>query len=141
MNINVYSVKDSKVGFGTPIACINDEMALRQFIGSVRAETPNVCNTYPEDKSFWKLGSFDEATGVFTTDLRELAKAQVYIQPAPAPDELAAERERYIEKLNALLAEKDKTITSMNQQIINLTPSPVSIKEKKKCKLFKKSKK
>lgn len=138
MNINVYSVKDSKVGFGTPIACINDEMALRQFIGSVRAETPNVCNTYPEDKSFWKLGSFDEATGVFTCDLRELAKAEIYVVPAPEPDKLAAEREKHIEKLNALLAEKDKTITSMNQQIIALTPSPVSIKEKKKCKKLKK---
>lgn len=137
MNINVYSVKDSKIGFGTPIACINDEMALRQFIGSVRAETPNVCNTYPEDKSFWKLGSFDEATGVFTTDLRELAKAEVYVLPAPEPDKLAAERERHIEKLNALLSEKDKTITSLNEQILNIQRT-FPLKEDKKCKKLKK---
>lgn len=135
MMINVYSVKDSKCGFGAPIVCINDEMALRQFIGSVRAETPNVCNTFPEDKSFYKLGAFDEETGAFTSDIRLIAQASTYVVPPAKPDEVAADREAKIRALQLLLEDKDKLLAEADERNKALYETCLNLERRKiKCK-------
>lgn len=83
MKIELFSVKDVLVGFSQPIACVNEAVALRQFIGSCRAQQPNICNTFPENKEFWKLGTLDDETGELKNDLKFLARASNYVEQSP----------------------------------------------------------
>lgn len=66
MIMEVFSLKDDKVGFSQPFFFQNTQVAIRSFIATVRAETANPFNTFPEDKSFYHLGHFDDQTGVIT---------------------------------------------------------------------------
>lgn len=79
MKIELYSIKDVCVGFSQPFACINDDVALRQFIATVRAERPNFCNTFPEHKELWKLGHMDDQDGKIFSKPKFMAKAISYV--------------------------------------------------------------
>lgn len=63
MKQNIYSIKDTLVGFGVPFTMLNDAVAIRGFEGMAKAQTPNNVNTYPENKELWCLGEFDTDTG------------------------------------------------------------------------------
>lgn len=65
MIIPYFCVKDDKTSFLAPFPAVNEGDALRRFIATVRSSTPNSCNTYPEDKSLYYVGSFDDEDGVF----------------------------------------------------------------------------
>lgn len=83
MILNLYSVRDDLVGFGAPFLAQSDAVAMRMFKGSAQASEPNVVNTYPENKSLWIVGSFDDQTGKveeFKSDL--LCRAVDVIRPA-----------------------------------------------------------
>lgn len=88
MIIQLYSVKDTKVGFSVPFSCVSDDVALRQFIATVRSNQPNFCNTFPEDKMLYHLGYFDDQSGVITpVDPKFLAHAVTFVQaPVVAPE-------------------------------------------------------
>ena len=61
--LNVYSIKDIKIGYMDPIYMQNDDVAIRSFKKWVNDIKPNVVNEFPEDKELWFLGTFDERTG------------------------------------------------------------------------------
>ena len=63
MTEKIYSIKDTKIGFGQPFTMINNAVAIRAFSNMAQAEQPNQVNTYPEDKELWELGEFDTETG------------------------------------------------------------------------------
>ena len=69
MKVGVYSVKDTKVSFSTPFYSHSDETAIRSFAEAVNSETPNAVKQYVEDKQLYRLGSFDDDTGVITSDI------------------------------------------------------------------------
>lgn len=89
MKIEMYSVKDSMVGFSQPFCMVNEAVALRAFIASVRSPEPNVANTFPENKSLWKVGTMDDQTGELTADVKFIAEASPYVIQTPTPIEVA----------------------------------------------------
>lgn len=64
MELKIYCVKDTKVGFMSPFTMNNDELCLREARVAVNDSRPNVVNTNLEDKEIWCLGEFDDTTGV-----------------------------------------------------------------------------
>lgn len=76
----IYSIKDTKIGFTAPFTMQNDAVAVRAFSASAQAQQPNPVNTFPEDKELWKMGTFDDQTGVITSyEPKYVAKAVDYI--------------------------------------------------------------
>lgn len=60
-----YAVKDLKVGFMMPQPFPNDEAAKRAF--EISAQDPrSPLNQCPQDYEFWRLGHFDDQTGILT---------------------------------------------------------------------------
>ncbi len=75
MKLKIYSIKDTKIGFMSPFYSHNDGVATRDFTNACNEQTKNACNTNPEDKELWRLGEFDDQTGVVTSDIKFIAKA------------------------------------------------------------------
>lgn len=69
MKVGVFSVKDTKVSFACPFYSHSDETAIRSFAEAINSETPNNVNQYHEDKQLFRLGYFDDDTGVITSDI------------------------------------------------------------------------
>jgi len=63
-----YSVKDLKVGVYLPAFCLqNDISAVRAFGYSVRDKTVQTnLSLYPADFELYKVGTFDDQSGVIT---------------------------------------------------------------------------
>lgn len=80
MKMELFAIKDTMVGFSQPFPAVNEGVALRQFIGSAKAEQPNIVNTYPENKELWKLGVLDDQTGELNSDIKFIARASVYTE-------------------------------------------------------------
>jgi len=70
MNINVYSIKDNKVGtYGMPFFSPNEVQATRNFARSCH-DTNVQISIFPSDFDLFYLGSFDDTTGKFFQDER-----------------------------------------------------------------------
>lgn len=82
MKLNIYSIKDTKVGFMSPIYLHNDGEAIREFTNAANAKEKNLVNTNPEDKEIWKLGEFEDQTGEIKSEVRFLIKANDCIKEA-----------------------------------------------------------
>lgn len=61
----IVAMKDAKIGFGAPMTKYNIEVALRDFRGTVKA------SPFGEDLSLYKIGEFDEKTGLITPVTQE----------------------------------------------------------------------
>lgn len=72
--INVYSVKDCKSqSFQGLYPVPNDALAIRSFSSqSVRNQFPTIAE-FPGDFQLFKVGEFDEVTGVFKSDVKHVA--------------------------------------------------------------------
>lgn len=93
MIINLYSVKDTLVGFSVPFGSMSDEVALRQFAATVRSPQPNFCNTFPENKELYVIAQFDDQSGKVIIDdslPRFLARASSYVLPTETPVNLVS---------------------------------------------------
>ena len=62
MLYNVYSVRDSKVGFGNPFVDVGHASAQRGFFYAY-ANATNIVNFSPADFSLYYIGTFDTDTG------------------------------------------------------------------------------
>lgn len=78
--IELYAVKDTMIGFSQPFFAHSRPVAIRQFVGSVRATTPNVANTFPENKELYFLGTMDLNTGVVNSNVEFVARAIDYVE-------------------------------------------------------------
>lgn len=75
MKYSVYAVKDELVGFMQPFILQNDQQALRSFEATVNATDNNPIAQAYKDMSFYRLGTFDDQTGVLTSDPVKLVSA------------------------------------------------------------------
>lgn len=61
MKLNIYAIKDTKVGFYNPWYQHNDESAKRAF-GTVMKQEDLLKET-PGDFELWRVGEWDDTTG------------------------------------------------------------------------------
>lgn len=76
MKMKIYSIKDNKIGYMSPLYLQNDGVAVREFTNARNSTQKNIVNENPEDKELWCLGEFDDQTGVITSEVRYLIKAE-----------------------------------------------------------------
>ena len=70
MKMELYSVKDTKLGsFAQAFNAPNEAIAKRMVQSTVNAKG-NQINEYPEDFQLFKLGSYDDQTGELTSDVK-----------------------------------------------------------------------
>lgn len=79
MKLNIYSIKDTKIGYMSPIYLQNDGVAVREFANLAKDTNKNIVNTNYEDKELWLLGHFDDQTGAIEPEVRYIAKATDYV--------------------------------------------------------------
>lgn len=60
----VYSLRDRKVGFLSPVLAANDDLAMRDLQNSLRRGTGTLIDTHPEDFSLYRIGEFNPDTGI-----------------------------------------------------------------------------
>lgn len=65
MKYAIYSYRDVKAGFGSPMCDISDETAIRGFSYAVN-NRDGIMNFSPKDFDLYKIGTFDTVKGVIT---------------------------------------------------------------------------
>ena len=73
--MNVYSIKDVKVGYMQPFYQANNAVAIRAFTNAVNDEKVNNINQNADDMELWLLGTFNDETGVIESNVQFLCKA------------------------------------------------------------------
>lgn len=63
MKFGLYSIKDAKTGFMTPVLEQGDPSALRNFSAAVN-QPDSLMHQYPNDFSLYKVANFDTDTGI-----------------------------------------------------------------------------
>lgn len=64
MILNVYSIRDVKTGFLSPLFEMSDSVAVRNFEHAIStASVDNLFFSHPSDYSFYALGTFDTESG------------------------------------------------------------------------------
>lgn len=75
MNIELYSMKDTKLGkYCTPFQAPNKEIAKRMLQSTIMAGGNNIAE-FPEDFQLYKIGTFNEDTAELQTDIKFVANA------------------------------------------------------------------
>lgn len=69
MIINVYCIKDTKATFWKPHTQINDAVARREFTNMINAPDNNFAAQNYSDMELYRIGTFDDANGVTTSDV------------------------------------------------------------------------
>lgn len=81
MTVNVYAIKDVKIGFESPFIRVNDDVAIREFHSAAKfANNPNRFQECPADYELWRLGSYNQETGVITSDVQYVINLQGVIK-------------------------------------------------------------
>ena len=62
--------------FGPPVLFVNAGHAFRGFVDMVNSGSDEMLKRNPDDFSFYKLGLYDDTTGVFENQNERLARAQ-----------------------------------------------------------------
>lgn len=63
---NLYAVKDVKSSYWSPMAVVNDAIAIRDFTGFVNhKEAAHIA----KDLELWRLGTYDELTGIIESNV------------------------------------------------------------------------
>lgn len=66
METQVYTIRDAKTGiYSKPFHAVNEPDAIRSFAQVVK-DPRSVIATSPEDYDLYKVGTFDDQTGIFT---------------------------------------------------------------------------
>lgn len=68
--MKLYSIKDVKVGFMSPVMRKNDEQAIRDYKLTLNSPESNIFNSNPEDYELWRVADFNEDTGAVTPELQ-----------------------------------------------------------------------
>lgn len=63
MKYPIYSYRDNKSAFGSPILEMNEYTAIRGFSYAINAKD-GLMNAYPGDYDLYKVGEFDSEKGV-----------------------------------------------------------------------------
>lgn len=73
--MNLYSIKDVKSGFMSPVSAINDEIIKRDYFNVLKDERSTFSKN-PEDFELWKIAEFDIKTGAIVPCLEFIANCQ-----------------------------------------------------------------
>lgn len=73
--MKLYSIKDVKMGFLSPVMRDNDDIIKRDFLNMVTAKEPNFVNLNPEDYELWCIANFDISTGLICPCLEFVCNA------------------------------------------------------------------
>lgn len=65
MIIDVFSIKDAKVGFMAPLTEVNSRVAIRNFAQSTKA-SGSVLGFSPADFTLYRIGTFDCESGLIS---------------------------------------------------------------------------
>lgn len=85
MELVAYSVLDDKAGiYAHPFFVANDNIAIRTFADECK-NPQSILNKHPEDFRLYRVGKFDDTTGVFapTAKPEYITTAKDFIQTAP----------------------------------------------------------
>lgn len=63
--MNIYCIKDEKIGFRSIMEQNSDGEAIRTFWTTIN-DTNTLIGQWPEDFSLWRIGRYDKNTGVIT---------------------------------------------------------------------------
>ena len=77
MTINLYAVKDVKVGFMNTWGEVNDAAAKRDF-GDAINNSQSTLNKHPHDMQLFKVGTWNDQTGELTSKVEYLASGTDY---------------------------------------------------------------
>lgn len=75
MIINIYSIKDVKVGHMQPFYQANDAVAVRSIKNAVNSDQINNIKQNMDDMELWKIGEFNDENGAIKPDLKFICKA------------------------------------------------------------------
>lgn len=64
--MNLYCLRDRKVGYLAPVLADSEELAMRDVQSALRRGTGTLIDTHPEDFSLCCVGSFNQDLGVIT---------------------------------------------------------------------------
>ena len=81
MKINLYALKDCKIGFRNPFNMPNDESAkriIRIAVNNKIDENNNEIRKFADDIELWKVGEYDDQTGEIKSTIKFLARAIDY---------------------------------------------------------------
>lgn len=70
--MKLYSIKDTKVGFGKPFQAVNNAVAVRDFSGVINS--PGYVQDNYTDFELFAVGEFNENTGEFFGSVEYLVK-------------------------------------------------------------------
>lgn len=73
MNLKIYAIKDTKVGFMQPFCQVNDSVAVREFGNLINSGSSVVSQNY-EDMELHCLGSYSQETGIIESNVQYLVK-------------------------------------------------------------------
>lgn len=79
MKINLYSVKDTKVGFMNTWGELNDNAAKRDFKEAIN-DPRSVLNKHPYDMELYLVGTWDDQTGELTSSVSYLASGKDFYE-------------------------------------------------------------
>lgn len=65
--MNLYAIRDVKVGFGAPVLRDNDALVMRDF--SLLVNSPGIHHDCPKDFSLYRIGQFDEVSGALYPEI------------------------------------------------------------------------
>lgn len=83
MKLEIYSIRDIKVAYRSPIYFHNVEEAKRACSFTVNSNSDNELVLAPQDFELWYLGSIDDTTGIiepaheFITNLADFKRREV----------------------------------------------------------------
>lgn len=77
MIYGLYSIRDTKTGFMTPVMEANDEAAIRNFFHAVQ-NSDGILYSFSQDFTLFKIGSFDSESGVLAPFVPILHVAEGY---------------------------------------------------------------
>lgn len=80
MKINLYSIKDTKMGFQQVFCLPNNASAIRWF-GDTVTNKDHPMNKHPEDYQLFSIGTFDDQTGEITSKVDFLENASSFTSP------------------------------------------------------------
>lgn len=72
MILGIYAIKDTKVAFHAPFYSHSDATAIRDVQTAVNDIQASYVKQHIDDNELWKIGTFDDVTGIVTSDVQFL---------------------------------------------------------------------
>jgi len=68
MILELYSIKDEKVGVYMPLACVPHLVEMTRSIAQAMKDPNSKLSLYPSDYSLWLIGKLDQDSGALIVD-------------------------------------------------------------------------